>query len=71
MTKEEFIKLLPALIPDPVNGDCKLHILADTNLIKTVCYMNSKKVRFGYRSSNSWAELYILMVDYLEDEVFK
>ena len=43
MTKEEFIKLLPVLIPDPVKGDCNLHILTHNKLVKAACYMNSKK----------------------------
>jgi hypothetical protein len=55
MTKEEFKELLPASITDPVHGLCKLQILADNQLIKTACYINIKKIRFGYRSSNSWA----------------
>ena len=45
---------LTSINSDPVTGDCKLYILADNQLVKAACYMNSKRLRFGYR--NTWAE---------------
>ena len=70
MTKEEFISLLPASIERPLYGVCRLQILSDNKLVKAACYEHSKKVKFGFRQSQTFALLYLEMVDFLEKEVF-
>ena len=70
MTREEFISKLPATITHYGYGESHLIIVDDNPYRKTACYINEKKLKSGYRCSNTWDTLYKEMTLYLKGEGF-
>ena len=69
ITREEFKSLLPQTIKHE-RAVLRLEILADNKILKAATYVGERKFKVGYCECDGFAGLYLMVVEYLEKEIF-